>query len=505
MIKKITKLDNSIEFKIVLSAIISTEFLKQIKDIYKSEYITNKYAKLILSWCLKYYNDYEIAPQRDITELYNNKKDDLEEATAKLIAMTLERVEADYLNTEKFNTEYYLDQATKYFKNQSLSILSKNIQRYVINEEPERAEDELLNYRKVEKRLSGWYKPLSVEIVDETFDNRTKDILFKFPGALGELLGYFERGYLVPILAPPKRGKTTLLYEIGIQALRHRLKVAIINIEMPKNKKNMRLFQRYTNQVAEGKGGEYNIPVFDCMWNQTCECVKKNRVKNKTMVLLKNGLLDFEDNLNHKICNICRGGKDYVPSVWYKKKTKNEITKENAIKSIEKYNKWNGDLDRAITYPRFSVTMEDILRDLSVLEQSENFIPDVVLFDYPAITVNDKNESMRHFLSKVFKICGRIATEKHCAVFVPHQGNRDSMDATSMKLNMTSETMAPLTDCDQIIFENQTDFEKKDQCMRIATFKRHDGYIMSQEVKVLQDMSSGRFCIDSEWMPMKGG
>ena len=65
--------ESFIERKIVIGLITSTEFVKQIRRIYKSRFLISSMAKRISSWCIEYYDDYDSAPGKVIESIFMEK------------------------------------------------------------------------------------------------------------------------------------------------------------------------------------------------------------------------------------------------------------------------------------------------------------------------------------------------------------------------------------------------------------------------------------------------
>lgn len=89
-----------------------------------------------------------------------------------------------------------------------------------------------------EKFIAEYKKPAAVSdsgvdilndaaLVSDAF-NEEDEILFKFPGALGELAGEFHRGDFVSFFGPQKRGKSQMLWYSAEAAMYKELKVVFL-------------------------------------------------------------------------------------------------------------------------------------------------------------------------------------------------------------------------------------------------------------------------------------
>ena len=118
------------ERQIIISAIVSTEYLQQIKPIWDMQYIESATAKRIAMWIWEYFDKYNEAPKRNIESIFYAKLQDNKlpkEIGEEIEEDILPGLSDEYENSE-FNLEYILAETQKYFKQRKLSILSKNIE-----------------------------------------------------------------------------------------------------------------------------------------------------------------------------------------------------------------------------------------------------------------------------------------------------------------------------------------------------------------------------------------
>jgi hypothetical protein len=85
--------------------IVSTDFLKQIKDnIWRPEWIETPEYQRIARWCLAHFEEYHCAPDRDIEQIYmaSIREEGIPTAEAQLIEGALSAVSGDYGSGEQF-------------------------------------------------------------------------------------------------------------------------------------------------------------------------------------------------------------------------------------------------------------------------------------------------------------------------------------------------------------------------------------------------------------------
>lgn len=196
------------EDKILTAFIVSSKFCKEVFPITNLEYFQTDYAKKIIEWTKEYFDKYQTCPDRQIKEIFNYHKSDLKEADAENIGLFLTKLSDQYETDEKFNSDYYIDQAVEYFRSQAVRIIADKSKVLLDIGKLDDAEQLVRDYKKVAKETSEWVNPLDKNFIRKTLlEDQNKDYLFTFPGALGYVLGKLERGWLIGILGPMKRGK----------------------------------------------------------------------------------------------------------------------------------------------------------------------------------------------------------------------------------------------------------------------------------------------------------
>jgi 6-pyruvoyl-tetrahydropterin synthase len=62
-----------IERQIIIGAIVSTEYLQQIKDIWNLQWFESATAKRIARWIWQYFSEYNKAPGKNIQTIFYDK------------------------------------------------------------------------------------------------------------------------------------------------------------------------------------------------------------------------------------------------------------------------------------------------------------------------------------------------------------------------------------------------------------------------------------------------
>jgi len=494
------KVDKDIERKMAIAFIVSDLFCKKIQTSYKPEYLEIDYIRKVVGWALDYFDHYEKAPNIHMQDIYDIEKVTLSEAEADNIAIFLADVSDEYEKAPLINVDYWVDQAKNYFRKRALEILFTTGDKLVSIGKVDEAEKLLLKHKEVAKVTSGRFDPFSVEVIRNYQHSSDVNNLFKLPGAIGKLIGGFERGWLVAVMAPEKRGKSWLLEEIAFAALTTRLKVFWASLEMTQHVLERRIYQKMTAcDVREG--GDCQFPVFDCGSNQDNSCLKKDRLCNEG-VYEGDSIKKFSRNSSYKPCTICRGvyGSDYIPAYWYQYNKTTPIKTKIIEKKVKSFVAMYGGRLRVKAYPRFSATIDDIINELNDLEFSEGFIPDVIIVDYFDILMpSRKYHDGRDQTNSTWMMGSRISGERNCLVVSADQSDAAGRNQRSLNPSNFSEDKRKDAHLDVRIGLNQTPREKQDKVARVSVmFHRHNEYQIEKEAMILQELSLGQPILDSE-------
>lgn len=497
------RVDKSIENKIATAFIVSSKFCKEVIPVTKSEYFESDYIKKIVNWVVDYHTKYDKAPNKYIQEIYNLHKDNLKEAEVENIGILLSKLSDFYEDQDSFNSDYYSDIAIEYYRKQAIKIMSEKTSVLIEMNELDEAEKVIQNYHNVAKETSRCINPMDPDYIRKVMLNNTEDnVLFSFPGALGEVIGNLERGWLVGILGPMKRGKTWYLQEFAIYALYKRLKVLFISLEMDSDKVSKRIYKRLTALGEEAK--DYVYPIFDCKRNQDGTCSKKERV-NKIKLLSENGEKpEFDLKMKYRPCSVCRdnGLNGFLPESWFTVYKRDKLKVSSIINMTKKgsSNSFRKNL-RVLSYPAYSANIEQIKFDLSLLEQRENFLPDVLVIDYADILApEDRLQVGRERLDDTWKMLKNLSQVHHCLVVTASQSNRASINKKNVTQIDIAEDIRKVAHVDMMISLSQLPYEKRSGIMRIAVVAhRERDFQELKQCMVLQQLELGQPHLDSEF------
>jgi len=497
------KIDVKEEERILISAITNTNFLKEIVPIARFELFSVPFVRTVYGWVKEYFDQYQEAPIEHINDLYEIYKDKLNDGDVNLIGPFLQQLDDKY--DETFNEQFVIDKAVKYFRKRALLDISTKVKSLSELDKVEEAEEVWTNFKKISKQTSGWVNPNDIEFAKTVYKSDDKNRMILFPGALGDLFGWWNRGWLIIGQGVYGSGKSNFLKIVETLAMKERFKVVEFNLEMSEEENAKRYYRILTGRNEEES--QFLYPVFDCRLNQIDACPKKER-KNRVKLYSDDDIKPRWDKapVDYRICNVCRGiDNDFEPESWYEPIVRETITMDYLSSRMRAFNRSYGDVYRYKCYPKFSANTSDMKRDLDLLEYSEDFVPDLIVVDYGEImapedhNVND-NDEVR--LNKTMMALAGMAFERKAMVVTVSQVKTHVLKERGRYSQMgdaSGSARANYAHADFIFGFMQTNEEKESGEVRFNVVKnRYRLFNEAHEVIVLQHMMTGNALVDSE-------
>ncbi len=516
----------SIERRIIIGLITSTEFTQQIRPAWDSQLLESKMARRLAHWCLEYFDKYNRAPGKDIEGIYFQK---LEAGLPKDIA---EEIEEDILPSlsdefteEKFNLNYLLDQTRTYFKQKHLLRHTERIQNTL--EDGELSEVE----RIIEaEKLAIEYSPppsefeqsldlsnaASLKRIEKAFTQSTQPVV-RYPGALGEFWNHqLVRGGFVALLGRDKRGKSFWLLDMAIRGARQGTPVAFFQAGDMTEDQQLKRICVYVAQRSnlEKYSGEVWYPVRDCLRNQLDTCDFDERVcdfgvfedlgekelkKSLTITMLKQAYADYPDYTPCRMCGrVCRGGSPWIGKV----DTGRPLSVREAEKGISNFFIKNSRRFKLSTHANSTLTLREMDALLDLWEREDGFIPGMIAVDYADLLVPESNSDYRHQIDYIWKGLRRISQERHALMVTVTHTDTAGYSQDLLNLGNFSEDRRKNAHVTAIYGLNQDskDREKDLGLMRINEIVVREGDSSSNNVvTTLQCLNRGRPFISSFW------
>lgn len=504
------KVDLTIEKRMLIGLIVSDKVCREVLPALKLEYFQSDYASIVASWIMAYFEEYKKAPGRNVQLVFEEQSAALSESQEQVVEEFLGQLSSQYEEWSVINEDYVIDQAMTYIDGRSLLYLSDQIRRHVNVGDYRAGKAAVSTFRKVLRQVDGWVKPFDSDEIINAMDEESS-YLFQLPGVLGKMLGPFKRGYFVAFAAPVKRGKTWMLMEIAIRAMVSRLRVAFISLEMRKERVEQRIYRRVLS--AAGKGGLVYYPVFDCLNNQDDSCSRRERLGRGKLIDGDGNVPEFDPRLNWTHCSACResqGGGDYVASFvpWFVGEERPEFGLKPLRRLVDSARSaFNLNNFMLRSYPRFSANVNDIMRDLEILEYVHGFVPDVIVVDYADILRKEvERDETREMVNETWMTLAQLAEVRKCLVVTATQSNRRSWDAVTTRGSDTGEDYRKLAHVDIMCTISQTPDEKDRGVLRVGVAAHRDEeYNERRQVTLLQNLSAGQPLLDSGFVEYSSG
>lgn len=504
MAVKRRKIDASQEKAILIGMITSTQFLRDVEEYYKPEYMEMEIAPQIASWCFRHFKRYGAAPCKAIQDIFGawvRGKPDPE--VKEYVEEFLEHISEEYEKAEEQNIPFLVDKTIRYFKFRSMKLLVQGIQDSLVHADDVEGAEELLNqYKKVEVVLSDDVDPFVDETAVHDAFNDTQDILFKVPGRLGELITpQLTRDSFIALLGPEKRGKTWWLMYLSLMAYRARKNVAFFSVgDMSKNQmlRRMGIFYAHKSDRPRYCKNVY-APILDCLKNQKNECTEQCDIGIKD----SDGKIISFDDKDYTPCSECRDEKDFVGMTWkYRIPDVMPLTEREAFTALQKHKTtMKGKTFKLSTHSNRSLNVKGIIQKLDTWERTEGFIPDVIVIDYSDILKPEpesKGKATRDEQNETWMALRKLSQDTHCCVITATQAAATSYDKESIGRKDFSEDKRKFAHATAFFALNQTAEEKRMGMMRIAPLMlREDAFDEKENVKVAQSLETGRPCLFS--------
>jgi replicative DNA helicase len=504
-----SRLDYNREKQVLINLILNTQYCEKVLPVIDEEYFKAKYAGILIEWVREYYEIYLVAPKLHINEIFAEHSKHLDPDVLVQVESTLEHL-TEIADTEVHNVDYLIDVADNLFREKHLEIQNKAIAEYIKKGDLVNAENAMMEqYHGIEGSSRTFIRFDDDDFMRKVIRNMIQqqdpdEAFFMFSGKLGEFIGPIDRGWFIAYLAPAKRGKTTYMLDAVLDSIRQRHNTIIISLEMSEEQLMQRYALAITGVKPDCKPYTVMVPIMDCELNQTGEC-EKSECPSTDSVIEEGVLLDYNEYDDWEVCTACRGvftnGKcEFKPASWKIPVDKETVHEGAYFKKVSKFNKLFGKFGRVIHMPSKTVTVSDIREEVAHLENTQNFIPDVIVLDYADLIKPNGIGEKRHQLDDIWEDLRSWGQEKHVTIISASQTNRISADVAFIRDIHVAEDYSKIAKLDIAIGLCQTDEMKERGIMNInKVAHRHKEYVQSHVCTVLQEMQHQQSSLDSEF------
>lgn len=484
--------------------------------MYKPEYIEAPFAAVVADWCITYYNKHNTVPGVHIQDIFkrHSRRETVDDATLDLIEMFLDSISEEFERSENFNVDYLLKESETYFKTRALELLADNIKLRIENNKP---------LQDIESLVSDYTAPIvEAAVKSEVFDDddfwveeeSESHVLFKMPGALGDVMGPIERDTFIGILAKEKSGKTWMVIDMAMRALKAGCNVAFFGVgDLTERQMKTRL-RSYIYGISPRYKNKKTImqPILDCYHNQTQECPIDKAPENDLVIKEKKQakgkkkrstpsieILTYEDLPDHRPCTRCAKDRELISNfkgaVWHKEVRVKDVMSVPVDEKRKKFKQRVGaGRFRMHISESNTTTVGGIKNILKVWEHQCGFVPDVIIIDYADILApeNPKLDFRHQENSKWMGLRG-LSQRYNCAVITVTQSTRGGYEKESLEDVDVSEDKRKLSHVTAMYALNQTSKDKKRGVVRFAPIMvREDDFDIKKNVIILRCLSLGK-------------
>lgn len=492
-----------VERQIIIGMAASDRYLQQITPLYSPNYMQNAYSRLVAKWCLDYFRRYGTAPGHHLEDIFHSwRRKNPDDERADLIGSMLNVCSREF-ERSSFNVEYIVDQSVAYFKEQALRGVAEDITASLTENNLMGAEAAIGKFRKPERLLAEGVNPFTdADAIYDAFDEKAQ-MLVRFPGALGQMLNeQLTRESFIAFQGPEKRGKTWWLMEVAIRAALCRCNVAFFECgDMSQRqiirRKHIRLAGRSDKKRYCGR---IRVPVLDCKWNQQDTCTMGCRTCGEGVIdpdtTMQVGWKDAPKD--YQPCTVCarRHPDKFAGAVWYEEKIiDHPLTGREAVRGGKRFARMVKGRDfKVMAVPSQSMSVSRAKMQLDIWEDTEGFVPDVVIFDYADIMLPERQgqDDFRHGQNSIWMAMRGLSQERHCLVATATQANAESYDCRLQTMRNFSEDKRKYGHVTATFSLNQSPEEKEAGIMRLGQLVvRESDFSLLHTVTVLQCLQIG--------------
>lgn len=271
-------------------------------------------------------------------------------------------------------------------------------------------------------------------------------------------IGLFP-GEMLLYLAPKNSGKSWFCVHCGRRALLQGAKVVHVTLEMSDVKVVGRYYQSITG--AAWKGDDYVLATleFDDLERLAGWTTKRVRPK-----------MSFSSP----------GARKWLRS---------------------RVEKWGTKLGRLVVkeYPSGSLNMTELRGYLDYLAAAHNFVPHVLIVDYPDLMSLDRR-NYRLDMGRLYVELRGLGQERSMAVVAPTQGNRESLSAKHVSASMTSEDVSKNFTADTILTYSQTEKGELQRGLARLKVEYARDAERGQTILMTQSYATGQYCLQAALM-----
>lgn len=262
------------------------------------------------------------------------------------------------------------------------------------------------------------------------------------------------------------RGKTWFLVHVGVRALRQRMKVLHISLEI----EGLDVLGRYY---------------------QTMFSASENDVQHKITEL-------ETDQLGSVIAQTQRT----VPPAFAFRVEGGDVNPELELELASHLGQYPGLMNnlRIRAWPPRTLTISAMESYLDTLADTDHWEPDVIIVDYPQLfKLNIDNYRLE--LGQAVENLRRIALERNAAVVMVHQGSREGAKSKVLSMTHIAEDWSVVQTADFVVSYSATEWEERFGLARMRVDKARAPGAKGRTLILTQNYDIGQYALSSALMP----
>jgi energy-coupling factor transporter ATP-binding protein EcfA2 len=441
----------------ILATLLFSEKAGVLAGLVEVKHFDDPYRN-VASAALDYYSKFKKPPGRaHLDDLFAVQLADRNSPVRRILLGLVDLVEG-------LNVEYVISRVQVFVRDQRIkaALIEANSRYEVGGDEETRAEEiETIFSDALRERVGPTFDPIFAN------QDRILDFLTQVDKNEGYSLGIsqfddlglrLKAKELLLFLAPKGIGKSWFCNHVGKKCIEQGAKVAHLTLENSKEITAQRYFQSFFNGALTNEDVVY------------------------TKLRFKDGWLVGRERSDRK-----------KPAIAF-----NDPRAKRLLREEMKW--WGLRLGNLVIeqYPSGRLTVRQVESWLDFLESNHNFIPNVLIIDYPRL-MRMSADNLRIDIGQTFVELRGIAVSRNLALVCPHQGNRSTIGARRTRSKEAGEDISVIQTADTTVSMSRTDAEEALGLARLSVehSRNTPGGI---EIVITQSYATGQFIRESAKM-----
>ena len=448
------KVDVSIERRVLSNLVMSTSLIAKCRKAGDPTFFESSLGKIVATWVWDFYDKLGVAPEKAISDIYQQRVSELQEADAEMVRAYLDTCSDEWYPTNPAMAE---KMALNYFQGRALALLVEKLTRAVQTGDTSGGLHAIADFTKPDIRQAQVVNLFNdASVISHAFDNDDEEI-FIMPGVLGSVMGSFIREDFIAFIGPPKSGKTWWLMTMAVQAALQGKCVLYVSLEMSEKQVVRRFWQMLTGTSRYGE--EVAWPAFE-----------------------------YDNEGVARIVDAMQPTKRVDSSV---------AAIEKAQRSFKKISR-KGHLELR-TFPTGTLSVRGLEQELKDMEVYEGLVPEVICVDYADIMDLGPGTDEREKINKCWKSLRGLAQSRKCVLGTVSQTGRATVGGQQdAEENQVSEDIRKVAHVTKMITINHTPAERKRGITRLACNTTRDGAPVQDSVVCTSCLAIGRPYLECE-------